>query len=768
MTTIDLRGPRRAAGQAVPRAVLALAALLAALWVMWDLPTAHLLVAVVTLAYAGLLMRWPHAWALALPALIPVYDLSLWTGRYVITEFDVLVLVTLARHYLRPGSRPVVPPLTGWAGVLGGLFVLSAILSGLMGARAIGGLAPDNINFYLEPMNMLRVAKGLLWAWLLWPLLRAARREGAQPLTLLMIGFAAAGLAFGLTAMWERGVFRLLAMGASPRELVSAVLGFSGRYRITGLLGGMHVGGTATDGFLALAVPLSVGGALLATAVRLRILCAVGAALALYAAMLTVSRGLLAGVVLALLLLAAWAWRQQVARHGAGMAIALLPLTSLAVCCVLSFGFGGNEAVAETLLLMALAAAVPRLGAQRLFKGAGLAVLALLVLAGGVALHGSFAESRWSALADALEWPAAGAMALAVVACGGWLGHLLRRVPVAVLAGGFVAFAGVAGIMLPAIAGSSMTSRLARSEADLGTRQRHWDAALETVARSPRSLAFGMGVGSYPSYYLTLDLGDEGLASGLVTRESGTSFMRQGMGDFSIGQRVPLEPDRAYVLSGRLRSGGNRSLSVKFCPRNVLLFDRYTPQCVADYLPAPTPGWQSFTFRFNSGDLGRFGPLDLPTTLVFYNGRNTGGGLVDYTGLTLRPAEAGPDTPNLIANGDFSHGIDRWFMVSDFNHLAWHVKNIFLHMLFEQGVFGLLTFVALVTLGLARGAVAAWAGDAAGAALAATLAGLMVVGLFGTMVDNPTVALAIYLVILAAADLPALRHAAPGTHPLDA
>jgi hypothetical protein len=50
MTTIDLRGPRRAAGQAVPRAVLALAALLAALWVMWDLPTAHLLVAVVTLA----------------------------------------------------------------------------------------------------------------------------------------------------------------------------------------------------------------------------------------------------------------------------------------------------------------------------------------------------------------------------------------------------------------------------------------------------------------------------------------------------------------------------------------------------------------------------------------------------------------------------------------------------------------------------------------------------------------------------------------------
>jgi hypothetical protein len=354
------------------------------------------------------------------------------------------------------------------------------------------------------------------------------------------------------------------------------------------------------------------------------------------------------------------------------------------------------------------------------------------------------------------------------VACGGWLGHLLRRVPVAVLAGGFVAFVGVAGIMLPAIAGSSMTSRLSRSEADLGIRQRHWEAALDTAMRSARTLAFGMGVGSYPSYYLTLDLGDEGLASGLVLHEGETSFMRQGMGDFSVGQRVRLEPDRTYVLSGRLRSDGNRRLSVKFCPRNVLLFDRYTPQCVADYLPAPTPEWQPFTFRFNSGALNRFGPLDLPATLVFYNGRNRGGGLVDYTGLTLRPAEAGADAPNLVANGDFSKGIDRWFMVSDFNHLPWHTKNIFLNMLFEQGLFGLLAFTALLGLGLGRGAAAALGGSAAGAVLAATLAGLAVVGLFGTMVDNPTVALAIYHTLFAAADLPALRHAAPDKGSLDA
>jgi hypothetical protein len=50
---------------------------------------------------------------------------------------------------------------------------------------------------------------------------------------------------------------------------------------------------------------------------------------------------------------------------------------------------------------------------------------------------------------------------------------------------------------------------------------------------------------------------------------------------------------------------------------------------------------------------------------------------------------------NLVRNGDFSKGMQRWFFSTD-SHLAWHTKNLFVHVLFEQGWFGLGAFVVLL------------------------------------------------------------------------
>jgi|GEM_PF-2781171 len=763
MTSTDLSNTR-----AAPLPVMAVrggvagGALLLAAWVAWGLPAERGLVWAVSLAYAGLLLRWPHAWALVLPALIPLYDLGLWTGRYLLTEFDVLVLITLARHYLRPGSRPVLPPLTGGPGGLGGLLLVSYLISGAIMARGITTLTPANINFYLEPLNAVRVAKGFVWAWLLWPLLRAARAEGAAPLKHMLTGFACAGLAMGVVGLWERGIFKLLADGTSPTGLLSDVLGFSGEYRVTGLFSDMHVGGTSVDGFLILAVPMAAGAALAVRPLWLRLFCALGAAGALYAAMLTVSRGLLAGILFALLLLGLWFCRSRMrreAREGGALLLSVPLILAAGIACYLSHAWGGNEGVAKTCLLLAAAAAVSRFEARRLFRGAGILAWAVLLAASVLLLHESFVESKWSTLAGAMEWPAAIGTGGAAVVLGALLGHVLRRVPAAVLGGGFIAFVGLAGIVLPAVAGTSMTTRLARSEDDLGLRQRHWQAALDTVSRDGLSLLLGKGVGSYPSYYFSLGLGEEGLASGLAMREGGASYLRQGRGDFNLAQRIHLEPGRQYRLTGRARSDGGGRMTIKVCPRNVLFFNRYTPQCVQAGAVEPGADWQSFDVTFRSGRLGRYGPLFLPTTLQIQVSR----ALLDYTDLAIRPADA-PGAENAIANGDFSHGIDRWFLVSDFNHLAWHTKNVFLHMLFEQGVFGLVAFLALLALGLWRAGRAALAGSAEAAGLTATLAGLIPVGLFGTMVDNPTVALAIYLVMLAAADLPALM-ASKTPHP---
>jgi len=93
-------------------------------------------------------------------------------------------------------------------------------------------------------------------------------------------------------------------------------------------------------------------------------------------------------------------------------------------------------------------------------------------------------------------------------------------------------------------------------------------------------------------------------------------------------------------------------------------------------------------------------------------------------------------------------------MVSDFEHLAWHVKSLYLHVLFEQGVIGLTIFLAM----LARAALVALRrcrhGDPLGVALLSALAGFAVLGFFASPIDAPRVATLLYLLLILALDDP--------------
>ena len=69
--------------------------------------------------------------------------------------------------------------------------------------------------------------------------------------------------------------------------------------------------------------------------------------------------------------------------------------------------------------------------------------------------------------------------------------------------------------------------------------------------------------------------------------------------------------------------------------------------------------------------------------------------------------------------------------------MAWHAKNLFLHMLFEQGAIGLALFSAVLVAGFARIIRPTMAGRRGAIALGAALAGFMVVGLFDSHLDVP-------------------------------
>ena len=106
----------------------------------------------------------------------------------------------------------------------------------------------------------------------------------------------------------------------------------------------------------------------------------------------------------------------------------------------------------------------------------------------------------------------------------------------------------------------------------------------------------------------------------------------------------------------------------------------------------------------------------------------------------------------LLSNTDVSAGSDHWNYTSD-DHLAWHAKNMVLAIWFDLGWIGVLAFGGLLALALVRSGRGAWAGNRWAQALFAALAGLLIVSVFDSVIDDPR----FLLLLLVLAWLGALR-----------
>jgi O-antigen ligase len=99
---------------------------------------------------------------------------------------------------------------------------------------------------------------------------------------------------------------------------------------------------------------------------------------------------------------------------------------------------------------------------------------------------------------------------------------------------------------------------------------------------------------------------------------------------------------------------------------------------------------------------------------------------------------------NKLRNGDFSQAQDFWFFSSDRDHLPWHIKNLFLNVLFDQGLLGLLAFLLFFVAAAMR--ALKYVHDTVYAPyLLSALAGFFVVGLFDSLLDVPRLATLFFL-----------------------
>lgn len=364
------------------------------------------------------------------------------------------------------------------------------------------------------------------------------------------------------------------------------------------------------------------------------------------------------------------------------------------------------------LAVAASFAAAAALGARSL---AARAAAAALLLAATYALAVTFSRNGYAALVAALGVVLLGALRGATS---------VRR---AVAAGGLALL--VALVAVPIIGGPFARVRIAGTIPDFAVRSAHWEDALAQRDGGWLTTLLGMGVGRFPDSHFWRSREPRHAASMHLEREDGRAFLRLGAGStLYVEQIVRPEPGRDLVLRARLRaSRDGAALAVALCEKWLLTSSR----CASGALHAGPRAqrWHEAELRL-SAPAAANDPVWRPQTLALQT--PSPGLRIDVTDLRLE-STAGQ---NLLSNGNFEAGMDRWFFTTDVDP-PWHIHSLPVAVLFDQGWLGVLAWAAVLGIALARGAALAWRGGAMAAAAPAALLAFLVSGSLNTLIDAP-------------------------------
>ncbi|MCA0240625.1 MAG: hypothetical protein LCI02_07160 [Proteobacteria bacterium] len=756
---------------------------------------------------------WPGAWLVVLPAALPVIGFAPWTGWITFEEWDLLVLAIAAGGYLRraiKGGRsragdaagaPRASPLVLLALLL---YAAATALSMLRGFDDAGGFAFGLFQGYREPMNAVRLAKPLFAPLLLWPLWRAAvRRNAAAASRQLSLGLVLGLLATSLAAIWERVAF-------------TGLLNFSTDYRTTALFWEMHVGGAALDGMLALTFAFVVRELMTATSRPRWLLMAGVLPLAGYVCLTTFSRGVYLAIPMALTVMLMVYARQSLAQRSlqprrwllasalaaawvaafAWAAATLFPgsgyrgLLALLGCCVLLLAapraLGG---VALPLRLPGLAAgallAAAAWGLSHVVdKGAYIAFAACALFTLGLIAGGQRSAARSRAAAVAVVGGLVAALVSAALVIRHWGGGpaLTAALPVLIglaLALGIVvvsrrppwptqgrwlgvtggALVLTAGVVAAFSGGDYMSGRFTTTGSDFGGRVQHWRQGL-ALLQTPAQWLFGRGLGRFVDDFAFAVPSRETPGDYRLRDDGGNAHLTLVAGRHELGwgevqrlsQRVPV-PVGPAVVSADLRSDGEAVVHFEVCLKHLL----YDQGCLIGQarLPARPGQWQAVKLRLDGAPLDA-GSAWAPRLAMFSVASETAGQRIDVDNLQLTAS----DGRNLLVNGGFSDDLARWFMTSDRHHMPWHIKNMAAHVLFDQGLVGLVLLATLVAAALWRVVAGAAHSHALAPSVAGGLAGFLVVGMFDSLLDIPRVAFLFYFLVLLGLTLQPPRPAA--------
>ena len=296
--------------------------------------------------------------------------------------------------------------------------------------------------------------------------------------------------------------------------------------------------------------------------------------------------------------------------------------------------------------------------------------------------------------------------------------------------------------------GSNIERRFAQTTQDLKTRFDHWGSALRIMDNVPDSEWIGVGRGMFPlKYYGASIVAGKPLAAPALKRTGAENFISftpgSDQGGIFLHQRLDLSAGDKYRLKLKLRAphGNGERILVEFCERHVL---KFRTECLwrGFNIPKGNKGWVEHNTTLSFRYLGKdgFGPFTRPVDISVMNR-----GIRERVdiGLVELHHKSGIQ---ILQNSDFRNGLDHWF-ISHANHLRWHSKNVFLYFYFEGGAIGLVIFVLTLMVMTYRLTGRIYRNDPLAVLLASALAGVLFVGLFDSLFDDPRITFLFTLMI---------------------
>ena len=292
-------------------------------------------------------------------------------------------------------------------------------------------------------------------------------------------------------------------------------------------------------------------------------------------------------------------------------------------------------------------------------------------------------------------------------------------------------------------ASAFMSSRLQDTAHDFHGRLKHWQQAVSAL-QTPTEWLFGIGLGRFPSHDVQRGLGSvvpgrseavrfsDGITGVVLSGPEGLLHGGSPGRFFALSQRVEFVPTVPYQFFVKVRGVRSGQLVVQLCASHLL----YPARCSARILNVAAGGWQerrgSFPPRVFSG-LDR-GPA-LAGRVVLLISVLTPGASFEITELHL-----GAGGRNVVANPRFQVNKGAWFPQSFRYFQPWHIDNLYLELLVETGIAGLIAFLGGVWCVLSRLWRSCRVGETLANELLSCTLGVLVLGSVVSILDMPRAA----------------------------